>query len=110
MSLLEELGKVAGAIAAEQGLTKLDPGANFLEKAAAAVAGFEATKIAEEKIGEAVDDYQDKDDNSEEADTDNTDNDDQDNESQDNESQDSDVQDQEQDSDQDSQDNDDDNN
>lgn len=58
MNLLEELGKVAGAVIAEQGVANLDPNANFLEKAAAAVAGYEGTKIAEEKLGEAVDNYQ----------------------------------------------------
>lgn len=61
MSLLEEVGKIAGAIAAEQGIDSLDPNANFLEKAAAAVAGYEGTKIAEEKLGDAIDNYQNND-------------------------------------------------
>ncbi len=48
--LLDELGKIAGAITAEQGVDKLDPDAGFLEKAAGAFAGYEAAKIAEEKL------------------------------------------------------------
>ena len=51
MSFLDEVGKIAGAIAAEQAVDKLDPDAGFLEKAASAFAGYEATKIAEEKLG-----------------------------------------------------------
>ena len=58
MNLLEELGKVAGAVIAEQGIAKLDPDANFLEKAAAAIAGYEGTKIAEEQLGAVIDNYQ----------------------------------------------------
>lgn len=50
MSFLDEVGKIAGAIAAEQAVDKLDPDAGFLEKAASAFAGYEATKIAEEKL------------------------------------------------------------
>lgn len=50
MSILDEVGKIAGAIAAEQGVDKLDPDAGFLEKAAGAFAGYEAAKIAEEKL------------------------------------------------------------
>ena len=48
--LLDELGKIAGAVIAEQGVDKLDPNAGFLEKAASAFAGYEAAKIAEEKL------------------------------------------------------------
>lgn len=58
-NLLEELGKVAGAVMAEQGVTKLDPDANFLEKAAAAIAGFEGTKLAENALGEKYQQYKD---------------------------------------------------
>lgn len=48
--LLDELGKIAGAVIAEQGVDKLDPDAGFLEKAAGAFAGFEAAKIGENKV------------------------------------------------------------
>ena len=48
--LLDELGKIAGAVVAEQGVDKLDPDAGFLEKAAGAFAGFEAAKVAEQKL------------------------------------------------------------
>ncbi|WP_043971651.1 MULTISPECIES: hypothetical protein [Acinetobacter] len=50
MGLLDEVGKIAGAIVAEQGVDKLDPDAGFLEKAASAFAGYEAAKIAENKL------------------------------------------------------------
>ncbi|WP_335954381.1 hypothetical protein [Acinetobacter guillouiae] len=48
--LLDELGKIAGAVIAEQSIDKLDPDAGFLEKAAGAFAGYEAAKIAEDKL------------------------------------------------------------
>lgn len=48
--LLDELGEIAGAVIAEQGVDKLDPDAGFLEKAAGAFAGYEAAKIAENKL------------------------------------------------------------
>ena len=48
--LLDELGKIAGAVIAEQGVDKLDPDAGFLEKAAGAFAGYEAAKIVENKL------------------------------------------------------------
>ncbi|MFW1944791.1 hypothetical protein ACG93R_14950 [Acinetobacter guillouiae] len=48
--LLDELGKIAGAVIAEQSVDKLDPDAGFLEKAAGAFAGYEAAKIAEDKL------------------------------------------------------------
>ncbi|MCT9980184.1 hypothetical protein M2R48_17800 [Acinetobacter sp. I-MWF] len=48
--LLDELGKIAGAVIAEQSVDKLDPDAGFLEKAVGAFAGYEAAKIAEDKL------------------------------------------------------------
>ena len=48
--LLDELGTIAGAVIAEQSVDKLDPDAGFLEKAAGAFAGYEAAKIAEDKL------------------------------------------------------------
>lgn len=50
MSILDEVGKIAGAIITEQGVDKLDPDANLLEKAASVIAGYEAAKIAENKL------------------------------------------------------------
>ena len=47
---LDELGKIVGAVVAEQAVDKLDPDAGLLEKAAAAFAGYEAAKIAEDKL------------------------------------------------------------
>jgi hypothetical protein len=54
MGLMEEAEKVAGAIAAAEGLKKLDPNANLLEEAAAAITGFEATGGIVEKIEEKI--------------------------------------------------------
>ena len=48
--LLDELGKIAGAVIAEQSVDKLDPDAGFLEKAVGAFAGYEAAKIADDKL------------------------------------------------------------
>ncbi len=47
---LDELGKIVGAVVAEQAVDKLDPDAGLLEKAAAAFAGYEAATIAENKF------------------------------------------------------------
>ena len=41
MGLLEEAEKLAGAVAAVEGVKKLDPNASILAEGAAAVAGFE---------------------------------------------------------------------
>ncbi len=54
MSFLDEVGKIAGAVAAEKGMTALDPDANMLEKVAAAIAGYEGAKIAEDKFGDVM--------------------------------------------------------
>ncbi|OTG84689.1 hypothetical protein [Acinetobacter sp. ANC 4648] len=48
--LFDELGKIAGAVIAEQAVDKLDPDAGILEKAAGAFAGYEAAKIGENKL------------------------------------------------------------
>jgi hypothetical protein len=48
MSFIEEAEKLAGAIAAVEGIKKLDPNAGILTEAAAAITGFEgAGAIAE---------------------------------------------------------------
>jgi len=41
MGFMEEAEKLAGAVAAVEGLKKLDPNASILTEAAAGVAGFE---------------------------------------------------------------------
>jgi hypothetical protein len=41
MSFMEEAEKIAGAVAAVEGMKKLDPNASILTEAAAAVTGFE---------------------------------------------------------------------
>jgi hypothetical protein len=58
MGFMEEAEKLAGAVAAVEGMKKLDPNAGFLTEAAAAVTGYEgAGAIAEhfEKKDEAED-------------------------------------------------------
>ena len=48
MGFLEDAEKLAGAVAAVEGMKKLDPNASILTEAAAAVTGFEgAGAIAE---------------------------------------------------------------
>ena len=64
MSILDEVGKIAGAIIAEQGVDQLDPDANLLEKAASAIAGYEAAKIAENKLENSEAEQQTSDDQS----------------------------------------------
>jgi hypothetical protein len=50
MGLLDEAEKLAGAVAAVEGLKKLDPNASMLTEAAAAVAGFEGTGAIKEHL------------------------------------------------------------
>jgi hypothetical protein len=48
MGFIEEAEKLAGAVAAVEGIKKLDPNAGFITEAAAAITGFEgAGAIAE---------------------------------------------------------------
>ncbi len=48
MGFLEEAEKIAGAVAAVEGMKKLDPNAGILTEAAAAITGYEgAGAIAE---------------------------------------------------------------
>jgi hypothetical protein len=57
MGLLDELGKVAGAVAAVEAAEKVDPEAGLLTKGIAAIAGFEgAGKL--ESMMEKKDDVQ----------------------------------------------------
>ena len=50
MGLLEEAEKIAGAVAAVEGVKKLDPNASILTEGAAAIAGFEGAKAIEEHL------------------------------------------------------------
>ncbi|QQC66476.1 hypothetical protein [Paraburkholderia ginsengisoli] len=64
MGLLDELGKVAGAVAAVEAAEKVDPEAGLLTKGIAAIAGFEGAGKLESMMEKKDDDQQ--------ADTDNT--------------------------------------
>jgi hypothetical protein len=50
MGLLDEAEKLAGAVAAVEGLKKLDPNASLFTEAAAGIAGFEGVKAVEEHL------------------------------------------------------------
>ena len=50
MGLLDEVGKIAGAVAAVEAADKVDPGAGLLTKGVAAVAGFEGAGKLEEMV------------------------------------------------------------
>ncbi len=51
MGLLDLAEEAAGAFGADKALEALDPNANLLEKAAAAVAGFEGVKVIKDHLG-----------------------------------------------------------
>ena len=50
MGLLEEAEKIAGAVAAVEGMKKLDPNAGIVTEAAAAITGFEGAGAIAERI------------------------------------------------------------
>lgn len=50
MGLLDEVEKLAGAVAAVEGMKKLDPNANLLEEAAAAIVGFEGVGAIKDRL------------------------------------------------------------
>lgn len=52
MGILDKLEEVAGAVAAVEGLEKVDPNASFLGEAAAAVAGYKGVELIKEKLAE----------------------------------------------------------
>ena len=60
MGFLDEVGKVAGAIAAVEATDKVDPDASILTKGIAAVAGFKGAgaleSLVEKKEDEAIPD------------------------------------------------------
>jgi hypothetical protein len=50
MGLLDEAEKIAGAVAAVEGLKKVDPNASVLSEGAAAIAGFEGVGALKEHM------------------------------------------------------------
>ncbi len=50
MGFMEEAEKIAGAVAAVEGMKKLDPNAGFMTEAAAAITGFEGAGAIAERL------------------------------------------------------------
>lgn len=50
MGLLDDAEKIAGAVAAVEGVKKLDPNASIFTEGAAAIAGYEGAKAVEEHV------------------------------------------------------------
>lgn len=50
MNFMEEAEKIAGAVAAVEGMKKLDPNAGILTEAAAAITGYEGAGAIAERI------------------------------------------------------------
>ena len=50
MGLLDEAEKIAGAVAAVEGMKKLDPNAGIITEGAAAIAGFEGAGAIAERL------------------------------------------------------------
>ncbi|MFT4064432.1 hypothetical protein [Paraburkholderia sp.] len=68
MGLLDEVGKIAGAVAAVEAAEKVDPEAGLLTKGVAAVAGFEGAGKVESMLEKKEEDKQDDADNAQAAD------------------------------------------
>lgn len=68
MGLLDEAGKIAGAIAAVEAAEKVDPDAGLLTKGIAAVAGFEGAGKLESMLEKKDDEKQEEADNAQPAD------------------------------------------
>lgn len=72
MGLLDEAGKIVGAVAAVEAAEKVDPDAGLLTKGIAAVAGFEGAgkleSLVENKDGEKQEEKQDEADNTQATD------------------------------------------
>jgi len=56
MGFLEEAEKIAGAVAAVEGMKKLDPNAGIMTEAAAALTGFEGAGAIAEHFEKKEDD------------------------------------------------------
>ncbi|OLL28149.1 hypothetical protein BTH42_29360 [Burkholderia sp. SRS-W-2-2016] len=61
MGLLDEVGKIAGAVAAVEAAEKVDPEAGLLTKGIAAIAGFEGAGKLELLLEKKEEDAQDAD-------------------------------------------------
>jgi hypothetical protein len=68
MGLLDEVGKIAGAVAAVEAAEKVDPEAGLLTKGIAAVAGFEGAGKLESMLEKKDVDKQDVADNAQPTD------------------------------------------
>ncbi|NVI03839.1 hypothetical protein [Paraburkholderia youngii] len=68
MGLLDEVGKIAGAVAAVEAAEKVDPQAGLLTKGIAAIAGFEGAGKLEELVEKKEEEKQDDADNAQAAD------------------------------------------
>jgi hypothetical protein len=68
MGLLDEVGKIAGAVAAVEAAEKVDPEAGLLTKGIAAIAGFEGAGKLESMLEKKDEDKQDDADNAQAAD------------------------------------------
>ncbi|HEY2020761.1 hypothetical protein [Paraburkholderia sp.] len=68
MGLLDEVGKIAGAVAAVEAAEKVDPQAGLLTKGIAAIAGFEGAGKLESMLEKKDEDKQDDADNAQAAD------------------------------------------
>jgi hypothetical protein len=67
MGLLDEMGKIAGAVAAVEAAEKVDPDAGLLTKGIAAVAGFEGAGKLESMLEKKDDEKKDDADNTQET-------------------------------------------
>jgi hypothetical protein len=68
MGLLDEVGKIAGAVAAVEAAEKVDPQAGLLTKGIAAIAGYEGAGKLESMLEKKDEDKQDDADNAQAAD------------------------------------------
>ncbi len=68
MGLLDEAGKIAGAIAAVEAAEKVDPDAGLLTKGIAAVVGFEGAGKLESMLEKKDDEKQEEADNAQPTD------------------------------------------
>lgn len=72
MGILNLVEEIAGAVAADKALEAVDPNAGFLEKAAAAVAGFKGVEAIQDHFEEANEEKNEDEDKSADNDADNS--------------------------------------
>lgn len=60
MGLLDEAEKLAGAVAAVEGMKKLDPNAGILTEAASAIAGFEGAGALKDMVEKKIEESEQK--------------------------------------------------